>query len=105
MSVHFMSRAFFGSARLLAERCERANPGRGSLPYFSGVHHLLYEDADAAWLRPPHPTSLAHAPVTAAQRDAALGMMDAFAKFGRRQFDNVVRAVTVDREKFSFLRG
>jgi hypothetical protein len=103
MSIHFMSRAFFGSARAVAERYAARHPDKAPLVYFEGIHHLLYESSSANWLDPSHPTSLAHMPVTPEQRQRILAMMDTFERLGRRQFDNLVRALTTDRKKFDFL--
>lgn len=104
MSIHFMSRAFFGNSRVLTERAAEADPKRLPLVYFEGTHHLLYGDVASAWVDPGHPTSLAHLPVTEEQESHILKMMDVFAKHGKRQFDNMARALTTDREKFAFLR-
>ena len=56
------------------------------------------------WREPAYPTSLAHLPVTYAQRRAVLRMMEVFATYGRRQFDNLARALSTDRQRFAFLR-
>lgn len=104
MSVGMMARAFFREASVLAQRFADENPEHPPLAYLSNMRHLLYEDASPNWLDPGHPTDLAELPVTPAQRDYILRMMDVFATHGRRQFDNLVRALTTDRDKFAFLR-
>ncbi|QRK09473.1 hypothetical protein JQX13_04860 [Archangium violaceum] len=103
MSVHFMSRAFFGNLRVLTERFAVDHPERSPLVYLEGTHHLLYGQMARDWRKPTCPTSLAHLPATDAQRRAVLRMMDAFATYGRQQFDNLARALSTDRECFAFL--
>jgi hypothetical protein len=104
MSVHFMSRAFFGNLRALTERFTADHPASQPLVYLEGTHHLLYGQVAPDWREPAYPTSLAHLPVTYAQRRAVLRMMEVFATYGRRQFDNLARALSTDRERFAFLR-
>ncbi|ATB27243.1 hypothetical protein [Melittangium boletus] len=104
LSIHFMSRAFFGHLRALTERFAANNPVSEPLVYLEGTHHLLYGRMASDWRAPTCPTSLAHLPVTEEQRRAVSRMMEAFATYGRRQFDNLARALTTDRERFSFLR-
>jgi hypothetical protein len=103
LSVHFMSRAFFGNLRMLTERFVADHPTSPPLIYLEGTHHLLYGQQAPDWREPTCPTSLAHLPATYAQRRAVLRMMDAFATYGRQQFDNLARAVSTDREHFAFL--
>lgn len=104
MCVHFMSRAFFGHLRVLTERFAAEHPEHQPLVYLEGTHHLLYGDVASDWQQPACPTSLAHLPVTEEQRRAVLRMMEVFATYGRRQFDNLARALSTDRERFDFLR-
>lgn len=104
MSVHIMSRAFFGCAQPLARRFAALHPEKPRLVYLENVHHLLYDRMVENFANPAHPTSLGHLPVTAAQRDDILQMMEIFARLGMRQFDNIARALTTDREKFAFFR-
>ena len=106
MSIDFMSRAFFGSSRVLTERFERANPAGPPLVYLNGnTSHLLYVEGSPDWLHPPFRTSLAHLPVNEDQRATILRMMDVFARHGRKMFDNLARALTTDRARFAFLVG
>lgn len=103
MAVHFMSRAFFGATGPVTEAFARENPDLPPLVYFSGVHHLHYDEAASNWISPPHPTSLAGLPITDQQRRRILDLMDTFARVGRRQFDHLARALTIDRDRFGFL--
>lgn len=104
MSIDFMSRAFFGSSRVLTQRFVQDNPALPPLVYLNGTtSHLLYEEGSPDWLRPPFVTSLAHMPITVEQRDHILRMMDVFAVNGRKMFDNLAHALTTDRGKFAFL--
>ncbi|MET0400819.1 MAG: hypothetical protein ABW123_00395 [Cystobacter sp.] len=105
MCVHFMSRAFFGHLRGLTERYAAEHPGSPPLVYLEGTHHLLYGQVAPDWRGPACPTSLAHLPATEAQRQSVLRMMEAFATYGRRQFDALERALSTDQERFAFLRG
>jgi len=99
-----MSRAFFGAAQALIERFAKDHPELPPLIYLTGMtSHLLYDEGSPNWLSPPHPTSLAHLPITPGQREYILRMMDAFARHGRTAFDQIVRALTVDRARFGFL--
>lgn len=104
MSVHFISKAFFGSVKPLAERFVKLNPTSPRLIYLEGVHHLLYDNTNLDWQTPTCPTTLAHVPVSPDQRERALKLMDVFATYGRRQLDNLARALTADRHTFAFLR-
>ncbi|HWN66676.1 MAG TPA: hypothetical protein VNM90_03490 [Haliangium sp.] len=104
MSVHIMSRAFFGCVAPLAERFSAMHPDKPRLVYFENLHHLLYNREDENFANPGHPTSLAHLPISEQQRERLLQMMDTFARLGMRQFDNMARALTEDREQFAFLR-
>ncbi|QRN95422.1 hypothetical protein JRI60_41185 [Archangium violaceum] len=103
MSVHLMSRAFFGNLRALTERFAVDHPASPPLVYLQGTHHLLYGQMAPDWREPTCSTSLAHLPATDAQRRAVLRMMEAFAAYGRKQFDNLARALSTDRECFAFL--
>jgi hypothetical protein len=103
MSVHFMSRAFFSAAIPAAEAFGREHPDRSPLVFFRGVHHLLYEQATPSWSEPGHPTHLCHLPCTREQRQYILNMMQAFARYGQRQFNNLAKALTTDRAAFAFL--
>lgn len=104
MCISMMSRAFFGAAQALIERFAKDHPELPPLMYLTGMtSHLLYDEGSPNWLSPPHPTSLAHLPITAGQREYILRMMGVFARHGRTAFDQIVRALTVDRARFAFL--
>lgn len=104
MSASFMARAFFRETSALAKRFADANPDRLPLAYMGNLRHLLHYEATENWIDPDHPTQLSHLPMSPEQREYVLNMMDVYARCGRRQFDNLARAVTEDRKRFEFLR-
>ncbi len=104
LSMHFMSRAFFAATAPPAHDFEQRHPELLPLVYFRGVHHLLYDEAALAGVTPDQLTNLCSLPATDEQVRYILEMMDVFARYGQRQFDNLVKALTVERDKFEFLR-
>lgn len=103
ISVNFIARALFQAAKPLTDIFAKENPSLPPLVYFGSNRHLLYQDVEPNWIDPGHPTSLAHVPVTEQEHDYILKMMEVFDRYGQRQFDRLVRAMTTDRERFGFL--
>ena len=103
MSVNFISRAMFGAAKPLTAMFAEDNPSLAPLVYLGSQRHLLYEDVEPNWIDPGHPTSLAHVPITEQENEYILKMMEVFDRYGQRQFDRLVRAMTTDRARFEFL--
>ena len=103
LSIHFMAQAFFANSKPLAKRFSEAHPELSPLLYLQGVHHLRYAEVVADWSAPSHPTSHGHLPVTAAQHQRILDMMEVFSTLGLHQFDRLVQALSTDRERFRFL--